>query len=436
MQAVQNASISYIREHGWKLWAGIMQPATSANGPVWYTWPNTYGAFQPSGSSGKLGASNSSSISLIRTNVNNISLSNSLANDTSTIIDTVPLPIYYVPQPVINDYPSVATKTNIQIGPNFLFNGDIMIPTESLSQQGFDWIRDSKVYTQDKLNTLYHNKVHELSAPQEYIVTKHMYWPVLQGQLSALPVWNNNFPPTYRGYAGYEEWNTIVAVDPTGQKAGQRAEVTYLYGVLNANGTPKDPVTAPSATVYDINDFYYHKVSQQDWDSFTDADKAILNASSYWAYNKPFGVGDYLITIAMHINTKEIPTWALQSVWWSDTPDQGIYSTDRPSLPQAQGPWDHYKMTTAYGIVDPATGKQPVAMNPYIELVIHPVATNCNNCHSRAGWPSGSGIDSASYQNPNCQDLLAKLTPQSPCLENYLLSDFQWIIPDRAIAGQ
>ena len=173
-------------------------------------------------------------------------------------------------------------------------------------------------------------------------------------------------------------------------------------------------------------------MTADDWNSFDEADKAILNAASYWSNNQPFGVGDLLVTVAMHINTKEIPTWAMQSVWWSDQPNAGPYAANRPQIPQAKGPWDHYLLVDAYGIPDKAGG-QPVAMNPYIELAIHPVGTNCNNCHNRAGWPTGQNAGQASYQNPDCPNSLQTLSPSSKCLAALTLSDFQWIIPDRAL---
>jgi hypothetical protein len=72
-------------------------------------------------------------------------------------------------------------------------------------------------------------------------------------------------------------------------------------------------------------------------------------------------------------------------------------------------------------------------MNPYIELASHPVGTNCNNCHNRAGWPTGKNAGQASYQNPDCSNPLQTLSPSSKCLAALTLSDFQWIIPDRAL---
>jgi hypothetical protein len=89
----------------------------------------------------------------------------------------------------------------------------------------------------------------------------------------------------------------------------------------------------------------------------------------------------------------------------------------------------------AYGIPDKThKDRLPVATNPYIELVIHPVGTDCNNCHMRAGWPTGQQAGTASYQNPDCPDSLATLSPASDCFKKPTRSDFQWIIPDRALA--
>ena len=60
-------------------------------------------------------------------------------------------------------------------------------------------------------------------------------------------------------------------------------------------------------------------------------------------------------------------------------------------------------------------GDLPIAVNPYIEGVIHPIATNCRNCHVRAGWPfkqKGSSAPGSSYQNAECRGLLTALVPE------------------------
>jgi hypothetical protein len=332
-------------------------------------------------------------------------------------------------------------------GAHFQFNGDILIATESLSQEGFDWIRGNRLYLGAVLDSAHTAGEHQLLAPQQHVVTKHMFWPVKAGQITALPVWrSDDFNEDNPGYAGYEKWRDLIAIDPTGQNVGKTMQVSYLYGLYQPDEkTPPPPLdkrkpwptVSASAKVYGLKDFYYHKVTADDWASFDEADKAILNAASYWTYNQPFGAGDYLVTVAMHINTKEIPTWTMQSVWWSDQPNAGPYAQNRPQLPQAKGPWDHYLLVDAYGspVQDPPVS-QPVATNPYIELASHPIATNCNNCHNRAGWPKGPDPDQSSYQSSDCPDLLATLSTQSPCLAKLTLTDFQWIITDRAIVAK
>jgi len=347
------------------------------------------------------------------------------------------MPFYPIPQAVITAYPN-ATKNcganNICDGTHFLFNGDIMIPTESLSKEGFDWIRREQVYQQGKLWELYRNKVKDLALPARYIVTKHMYWPVKAGSVAAIPVWHDYHNGQYPDYAGYETWPDMVGVDPTGQSIGKTVTASYLYGVFKPDQKTPWPTQTGTVTIYGMKDFYYHQVTEDEWKSFDEADKAILDAASWWANNAAFGPGDYLVTIAMHVNTKEIPSWALQSVWWSDRPDSGSFAADRPKLPQAKGPWEHYLLLDAYGIPEKEhKDRLPVATNPYIELVIHPVGTDCNNCHMRAGWQSGSCAGMASYQNPDCPDSLAKLSPDSACFKKYTRTDFQWIIPDRAV---
>ncbi len=422
--AVNNADIAYIRTHAWNIWAGIMQPAKGIDWPIWYTWLNTYDAFLQDASELEMTLQLKGQ-SLIDQNIANIMLE-------GPVLDTFKnsLPYYPIPSPVVNEYADSgifnSDTSGIIPGKHFLFNGDILVPTESLSESGFDWIRNNNLYKVSKLDSLYANvdTEHSIHAPQKHIVTKHMYWPVLADEISGIPVWDESyFPPGYRKYAGYETWTNLVGIDPSGKDVGKTVSVSYLYDVYKKGKTDTtliSPTTA-EAKVYGLDDFYYHKITQTDWDSFDAADKAILNASSYWAHNKPIGVGDYIVTIAMHINTKEIETWTMQSSWWSNTPNQGKYTANRPDLPNAKGPWDHYLLVDSYGVIDQTTGQLPIAMNPYIELAIHPIETNCNNCHNRAGWPTGSEAGKSSYQNPD-----------SSCLAKYLLTDFQWIIPDRA----
>ena len=446
--AVKTGDNAVVRAHGWRLWAGIMQPATGLDWPVWYTWPNGTDAFADTAALSGTAAAATADVKPAKRRMGRLGAS------TLTPVNVQNTPFYRIPQQVIAAYPGAIvrtteggkTKISIRDGIHFAFNGDIMIATESLSKEALDFIRDPKqpVYKQSTLDALYSKddpakRVHNLNAPASYVVTKHMYWPVKAQGLTALPVWHDDFSAKYTGYAGYEKWRTAVAIDPDGKQVGQMAKVSYLHGLYKHDTSTPWPVITKAAKVYGLQDFYHHKVSAADWASFDEADKAIINAASYWLNGQPFGAGDYLVTVAMHINTKEIPSWGLQSVWWSDRPDSMPYAANRPADIQATGPWKHYLLTEAYGI--PEKGNPdllPVATNPYIELVTHPVGTSCYTCHANAGWPSSfkamtPGV--ASYQNPQCPNLRASLNPKSSCLAPFTLTDFQWIIPDRAVSN-
>lgn len=430
-QATDKGDKAVIRAHGWRLWAGIMQPDQQTGWPIWYSWPNTTAAFTASPE--QLAASTTTSTSQKAAGAVSITQKNKrhLVN-----VNTQG-PFYPVPAEVLRAYPKAIVQSSdgpaIKDGKNFQNNGDIMIATESLSSAAMTSIRKEQLYLAATLNKKHQQGEKMLDLPAESIVTKHMYWPVKAEGITALPVWKNTYPPSFTDYAGYEVWDTVVGIDPSGQSVGQHKEVSAFYGIKQHNKVTDWPTRTTKVLVYGLDRFYFHKVTAQDWQHFNDADKAILNAASYWLSNKAFEVGDYLVTVAMHINTKELPSWTLQSVWWSDTPDQGIYAADRPAIPAAQGPWRHYLMTDAYAVPPNARGELDIAVNPYIEGVIHPIATSCRNCHVRAGWPEGNTRGTASYQNPDCPELLAYLTPKSQCLAPLTLTDYLWIIPDRAV---
>jgi hypothetical protein len=429
-QATDNGNMQVIREHAWSLWAGIMQPVDDLGWPDWYTWPNTKGAFKADDSKIINETKPKKGESIRAKNKKNLNASQNLNTPHAPSVNT-PSPTYNVPVSVIKKYPDAICsdrlgKATICDGTHFVNNGDIMIATESLSKEAMDDIRHKKLYMKSTLDKAHKDGQSMIEVTDRFIVTKHMYWPVKAQGVTAIPVWKDNYPDSHTGYAGYEDWGTLVALEPDNKSSiGKTVAAEFLYHVLDHCGHKTIPTVKSQAVVQDINDFYHHKVTKEDWNSFDPSDQAIITAASLWANNSPFEIGDYLVSIAMHVNTKELDSWTLQSVWWSDTPNEGIYAENRPKLPQAQGPWNHYLLTDAYAI--PAVyGKLKKAVNPYIEGVIHPIATNCRNCHVRAGWPDSS------YQNSDCPDLLEDLTPESACLKDLTLTDYLWIIPDRA----
>jgi hypothetical protein len=382
-------------------------------------------------------------------------------------------------------------------GTTFVNQGDVMIATESLSAEAYADINEARLYDRAALDASYQAKAGTIagSISEDYVSTKHMFWPVkgcrpdarvgaegCRVRYGALPPWD---PTRFRGvsyatdasYHGYETWGSVVAIDtcPTCGPGG--AAELVLEGVT-LGGAPLSIRTA-KPSVYEVDTFQYVQLSNEALEGkLTVTDRALLDQATIWAYGEAsngFEPGDFLVVAAMHVNTKEIPTWAFQSVWWtpmsdtlSDCPlesydrcfgqSAAYAATDGPSvapnrysgltgddialLDRAAGSaWRKgYALTDSYGIryeLDGApvnaanyfpkgapawatTGPDgqplpmlPVSMNVYIEPVIHPLGTNCHNCHQRAGFPSAScggdyasGCGAANYQTAQCPSLL------------------------------
>src|SRR5262249_22009559 len=121
-KAVAAGDHKTVREHGWKLWAGIMQPDAAGTWPIWVTSRNTKAAFAPSAG---LAAANPAEKSLMLLNAG-VRAGQPTGGVIPVNIPNSQLPVYPIPQAVINDYPN-ATKNcganNICDGSHFLFNG-------------------------------------------------------------------------------------------------------------------------------------------------------------------------------------------------------------------------------------------------------------------------------------------------------------------------
>lgn len=430
----------WVRKHAWYLWAGIMQPEPSG-WPLWITWPNTSQAFTRK-TPGMTGATTLSDLAVLNRHSEVIGECVISPLEMPTTVPGECRPSYRLPDWFwkVHDPKKVKCGKGICDGKTFANNGDILIPTISLSKEALTTIRTEGLYEKDELNQRHARGEAGIELEDSYIVTKHIYWPVKAKGFSALPVWNGNYERTVEGYAGIEYWNTIVAISAA-QTDVKTGDVEFMFDVMDrerdGERSPLPTKKIKDAKVYDVSKFYAHKVTKDDWLIRFDAgDRAILDAASHWAHGQSFEVGDYLVTVAMHVNTFEIPRWALQSVWWSDDPDASELAKDRPEMPHGtEGPWNHYLLTDSYRIPAPSNSTSlPVAMNPYIELDLHPERTNCQNCHVRAGWPrSADATPGASYENPNCRDALMLLNPGDDCFKGLMLTEFQWIIPDRAL---
>ncbi len=446
-----------LREHAWRLFAGINQPISAEDPrPLWWTWSTTTQLFEqslaPLGPNAMMTHRHAARMLATRALAEPVApgTPDPDQDHTDECFDAqgngvifFAGPTYVLPKATVERFgldPRCAEPAyfianskacSLSDGTHFQSNGDIMVATESYSEPGADRIEALHYNQATELQTLLddHVKIIPELSPQQ-VTTKHMYWPVKASGLSALPVFRELPKAQWCQYNGYEQWDTLVAVDPSGTVTGQ-GEVEFLFGVYDAEGKSVLPTKRATVDVHPLAKLYSQKLERAQWDALDPNDQMMLDAASQWAHGKPFEPGDYVVTVAMHIITKEIPQWTLQSAWWSDQPDEGPYAADRPALPRAQGPWQHYLMTVEDGITtEPGGDVLPVAFNPFIELAAtHPVATNCRNCHTRAGWPSGS------YLTHTGPGPLANIDIDDSIFAGLLLTDYQWVIADRVKAG-
>lgn len=480
------------RLHAWCLFAGLNQQ-DNPNAPLlWQTWktstqafPYQYNPWWKTTVGGALVQATQRPAPLNARNQANATVGAGKINN--------PAPNYPINTAVANNPKYAACKQSmnnkdhpdwyqLQDGAHLESNGDIMIAGVIYNDAAINNILGRGLYNAVRLTGfLPPTPTSPPSAipwfPSASIALKPMFWPVQKGGFTVLPVWdwdaNKPGSPSDGKYAGYEMqsmWRQAVAVtdlvNPTPPPL-----VKYLYGVWNNEGTAQiGPITynnttqisPPAFRVVSVNDFYHRQLNAAELAQLDDCDRAILDASAYWAYNRAFQPGDYVVLIAMHIMTKEQQDWTFQSLWYQPDADKNDpncrYCQNRPTN-VTDKTFQHYLLTTTYGTVQqgpdghpnyyrppntlPNSQIWPVAYNPYIELAAsHPITTNCMNCHHRAAWPPFApdkqieGRNSSylpdSPPNPPNPNVLEVFPGNAQPLFNGLATlDSMWAVSDR-----
>jgi hypothetical protein len=474
---VQQRDGDRMRLHGWCLFAGLNQ-VSEPNGPLyWQSWKTSTQAFPYQynpwkGLAGEVLANRPSPL-------NSRNFANAKLGGANAINN--PPPVYPIAPAVAQKYPTCSEPIpdhagwyQLKDGVHMQSNGDIMVAGVIYNDAAINNILRTRLYNAVTLNSLLpKDKNGPPNAipwfPASSIVLKPMFWPVQKGGFTALPVWDWDAhkpgSPADGKYAGYEMqslWTRAVAItdlpNPTPPPT-----IEYLHGVYDSTGTKLiGPVTynnttqisPPAFQVVSVNDFYHRQLNQAELSELSTCDRALLDASAYWAYNRAFQPGDYIVLVAMHIMTKEQPDWTFQSLWYhpdADKSDTCRYCQSRPTS-LTDNTFRHYLLTTTYGTTQRQTGRDnyysppntqgiwPVAYNPYIELAAsHPITTNCMNCHHRAAWPplaSQGKPDvgrTSSYlqETPPNPNVLEVFPENAPIFNGLLTLDAMWAVSDR-----
>jgi len=479
---VQTGNGERMRLHGWCVFAGLNQ-VLKPNGPLhWQTWKTSTQAFPYQYNPWK--GTNGVALPKRPSPLNARNLAHARVGGANAINN--PAPKYPINAAVAKKYPGCTESMGIKNHPDWFqlkdgvhmqSNGDIMVAGVIYNPAAIKNILGTNLYNAVNLNNqLPSSPSSPPNAipwfPTSSIVLKPMFWPVQKGGFTALPVWDWDAhkpgSPADGKYAGYEIqplWDHAVAItDLPNPKTPPT--IRYLYGVYDSDGKNLiGPVTynntaqisPPAFQVVSVNDFYHRQLNATDLSALSTCDRALLDASAYWAYNRAFQPGDYIVLVAMHIMTKEQQDWTFQSLWYhpdADKSDTCRYCQSRPTN-LTDKTFRHYLLTTTYGVTQqspqghsnyyrppntqPNAPIWPVAYNPYIELAAsHPITTNCMNCHHRAAWPPflpgkpDEGRQSSYLQesppNPNPLEVFQE---NNAIFNGLLTLDSMWAVSDR-----
>ena len=179
--------------------------------------------------------------------------------------------------------------------------------------------------------------------------------------LTQLPVWDEKPRVPVAPEQPEKSWERVVLIDPT----RSTIPVDERKDALVNGKLLKDAVVVP------LSSFYRFQLGAQQ--------AASLGAAE----------GDWMVLVAMHYTTKEIPNWVWATFWWHDKPEVGQYAADKPGSAVLKNVWRNYLMDVSYDMDSPkeSDGTPNAVFNPYLEAgFANGVNSNCMTCHQRAVW--------------------------------------------------
>ena len=355
------------RKHGWSLFAGVTQPASTAEGapPVFHTWYTVEEAFDLT--SGKVNCA--TRVQLLR-----ISLPTQLLIATNNPARDALRAAGFQPSARFDPDPAFLRAKTRDVALD-AHEGVVAFSHVAFNQEMYDFLRDNNYYSKATLNSLIDAskaRVPIVDPPRKAISLKFSWWPVAPDRLTPVPVWDNT--PRFPGDAKNPPttWNRVILADPVG---GLKAPASVQLGGFDH----------PNPSVVPLGRFYSVRLTDEEA-TLANADFRIKAAASA-VLGRPLQQGDYLVMTAMHIATREFDPWVFVTFWWTDTPNEGSLASDMPA--EVKGVFRNYVMDISYNINAPkgSNGKAPVAYNPWLELFqLGGTRSQCMACHSRAAY--------------------------------------------------
>jgi hypothetical protein len=216
--------------------------------------------------------------------------------------------------------------------------------------------------------------------PRQARVLKTVWWPVAADRPTPLPVWDPERNPKRRGGHEYIDWQRVVAVDPLlTAHSPSTARIEFAGRAF------------PNARRIGL-DVLYHVVIDGSLAISIAHDRGARKASLI-TLGRDLRAGDYLVLVAAHLASKDLPEWVWTTLWWHDRPNDGPFAADRPS--NLSGIWRNYLVQVAFDANTPAApdGGPHISYNPWLEARFPDgkqgggTQSNCMACHRRASYP-------------------------------------------------
>lgn len=222
-----------------------------------------------------------------------------------------------------------------------------------------------------------------------------------------------------------ELWNRI-------QQANDH-DITRFHNIsaLKIDLSSTSPTTCENRDYRDgeivpLSCFYAIQVSQDDVDALRASPQGLVAISD-------MGIlpGDYLVLVALHVTTKEIPEWAWATFWWDNHGASDARAAGRPKNVKPQ--WSHFLMETTLSGTTPleTDGGPKICFNPYLETSLpNGAISNCLQCHSKAayGQPSQVGAYDLGILGRDGKTLASGNQPDPHYFDNRVQTDFIWSI--------
>jgi len=362
-----------MRRHGWMVFAGLTQPArpNEANSEaVWETWYQSGDVFASDGAS---------------------------------------------PQAVKKRRVFTPLRQSQVAGAGPQAAGQSIASFTLFNQETKDHIRTNRyqmAQTMDELNAEWSagtaakdRKIKDF--PRPAMSLKTTWWVVKRNQKTGMYIWDEKPEANPAANQPAPTWKRAVVVDPIRDQipAGEKMSIS-----IRGKNFLNSPVVS-------LKSFYYFVATNEDLPSLnnvqvgTGEDPNLGNVEA----------GDFLVLVAMHYTTKEIPNWVWATFWWHDQPNQAPYGENRPDDTVLKGVWRNYKMDVALDMTNPTEtdGKPNAIFNPWLEARFgNGVHSNCMTCHQLATWPRSDFTpitrgplpnDAARFKNTTKTDFLWSL---------------------------